>query len=79
MVQEKRQLELKTFTDVDREGSVDDRKSTNGGAFFLGKRLVSWTSKKQNFILNLNTHNIIESAHVRVNEFAKKGEDESSK
>ena len=24
------------------------RKSTSGGAFFLGKRLVSWTSKKQN-------------------------------
>ena len=25
-----------------------DRKSTSGGAFFLGKRLVTWTSKKQN-------------------------------
>ncbi len=30
--------------------SIDDRKSTSGGAFFLGKRLVSWTSKKQNCI-----------------------------
>ena len=29
-------------------GQVDDRKSTSGGAFFLGKRLVSWTSKKHN-------------------------------
>ena len=26
---------------------MDDRKSTSGGAFFLGGRLVSWLSKKQ--------------------------------
>ena len=39
-------LDLKAFTDVDWAGSVDDRKSTSVGAFFLGKRLVSWTSKK---------------------------------
>jgi len=26
---------------------VDDRKSTSGGAFFMGSRLVSWFSKKQ--------------------------------
>ena len=41
-------LDLKAFTNVDWVGSVDDRKSTSGGTFFLGKRLVSWTSKKQN-------------------------------
>ena len=41
---------MNTFTNVDWEGIVDDRKSTSGGAFFLGKRLVSWTSKKQNCI-----------------------------
>ena len=29
-------------------GNIDDKKSTSGGAFFLGKRLVSWTSKKKN-------------------------------
>jgi len=29
---------------------VNDRKSTSGGAFFLGKRLVSWLSKKQEAI-----------------------------
>ena len=40
-------LDLKVFTDVDWVGNIDDRKSTSGGAFFLGKRLVSWTSKKQ--------------------------------
>jgi hypothetical protein len=39
-------LDLKAFTNADWAGSVDDRKNTSGGAFFLGKRLVSWTSKK---------------------------------
>ena len=43
-------LDLKTFIDVDWAGSIDDRKSTNGGSLFLGKRLVSWTSKKKNYI-----------------------------
>ena len=41
-------LDLKVFIDADWAGNLDDRKSTSGGAFFLGKRLVSWTSKKQN-------------------------------
>ena len=41
-------LDLKVFTDVDWVGNIDDRKSTSGGAFFLSKRLVSWTSKKKN-------------------------------
>ena len=41
-------LDLKVFTDVDWVGNLDDKKSTSGGAFFLGKRLVSWTSKKKN-------------------------------
>ena len=39
-------MDLKVSTDVDWVGRIDDRKSTSGGAFFLGKRLVSWTSKK---------------------------------
>ena len=38
---------LTAYTDVDWVGSIDDRKSTSGGAFFLGKFLVSWISKKQ--------------------------------
>ena len=41
-------LDLKVFTNPDWVGNLDDRKRTSGGAFFLGKKLVSWTSKKQN-------------------------------
>ena len=34
-------LDLKVFTNADWVGNIDDKKSTSGGAFFLGKRLVS--------------------------------------
>ena len=43
-------LDLKVFIDANWARSVDDKKRTSGGAFFLGKRLVSWTSKKHNYI-----------------------------
>jgi hypothetical protein len=39
---------LQVYIDIDWVGDTDDRKSTSGGAFFLGERLVSWLSKKQN-------------------------------
>jgi len=39
------------YCDVDWAGSVDDRKSTSVSCFFLGNNiLVSWFSKKQNFV-----------------------------
>eukprot|EP00253_Pinus_taeda_P008857 PITA_08857 len=38
------------LTDADWAGNVDDRKSTSGGAFFMGSKLVSWFSKKQSSI-----------------------------
>lgn len=41
-------LDLKVFTDADWVENFDDKKSTSGGAFFLGKRLVSWIRKKKN-------------------------------
>ena len=41
-------LDINVFTDANWVGNLDDKKSTSGGALFLGKRLVSWTSKKQN-------------------------------
>ena len=39
-------LTLCTYIDVDWVGSMDDRKSTNGGEFLVGGRLVSWIRKK---------------------------------
>ena len=48
MVQTWRESRLKVFTNADWVESLDERKNTSGGAFFLGKRLVSWTSKKKN-------------------------------
>jgi len=43
-------LTITAFTDADWAGSIDDRKSTSGNAFFLGDCLVSWLSKKQSFV-----------------------------
>ena len=41
---------LCAYIDVYWGGNVDDKKSTSGGAYFLGGRLVSWLRKKQNCI-----------------------------
>ena len=38
------------FSDSDYAGCKVDRKSTSGGYQFLGRSLVSWTSKKQNSV-----------------------------
>eukprot|EP00253_Pinus_taeda_P002751 PITA_02751 len=43
-------LTLHAYTYADWEGGMDDRKSTSGGAFFMGSRLVSWFNKKQSSI-----------------------------
>nr|GEY12842.1 retrovirus-related Pol polyprotein from transposon TNT 1-94 [Tanacetum cinerariifolium] len=40
-------FELTGFSDVDYTGCKDTFKSTSGGAQFLGEKLVSWSSKKQ--------------------------------
>ncbi|GJT22674.1 retrovirus-related pol polyprotein from transposon TNT 1-94 [Tanacetum coccineum] len=40
-------FELTTFSDADHAGCIDTRKSTYGGIQFLGDKLVSWMSKKQ--------------------------------
>nr|GEX85276.1 uncharacterized mitochondrial protein AtMg00810-like [Tanacetum cinerariifolium] len=40
-------FELTGFSDGDYAGCKDTFKSTSGGARFLGKKLVSWSSKKQ--------------------------------
>ncbi|GJX90176.1 hypothetical protein Tco_0343502 [Tanacetum coccineum] len=36
------------ISDADHAGCIDTRKSTSGGIQFLGDKLVSWMSKKQN-------------------------------
>ena len=41
---------LAEYSDANWAGSVDDRKSTSGGCFYLGNNLVSWMSKKQNSV-----------------------------
>nr|GEV17942.1 hypothetical protein [Tanacetum cinerariifolium] len=41
-------FELTAFSDADHAGCIDSRKSTLGGIQFLGDKLVSWMSKKQN-------------------------------
>ena len=41
---------LTAYTDADWASCMDDRKSTSGGAFYLGKSLVAWLSKKQTSI-----------------------------
>ncbi|GKC11737.1 retrovirus-related pol polyprotein from transposon TNT 1-94, partial [Tanacetum coccineum] len=40
-------FELTTFSDADHAGCLDTRKRTSGGIQFLGDKLVSWMSKKQ--------------------------------
>ncbi|GJW65593.1 retrovirus-related pol polyprotein from transposon TNT 1-94 [Tanacetum coccineum] len=40
-------FELIAFLDADHAGCVDIRKSTSGGVQFLGDKIVSWMSKKQ--------------------------------
>ncbi|GKE28741.1 hypothetical protein Tco_1444125 [Tanacetum coccineum] len=40
-------FELTAFLDADQFGCIDTRKSTSGRIQFLGDKLVSWISKKQ--------------------------------
>ncbi|GJU02847.1 retrovirus-related pol polyprotein from transposon TNT 1-94 [Tanacetum coccineum] len=41
-------FELTAFSDANHVGCLNTRKSTSGGIQFLGDKLVSWMSKKQN-------------------------------
>ena len=40
-------FEFNAYTDANWGGNIDDRKRTIGRALFLGKRLVTWTTKKK--------------------------------
>jgi FtsZ-interacting cell division protein YlmF len=43
-------FQLSVYSDDDWANCMDERKSTSGGAFFLGDSLVAWLSKKQGSI-----------------------------
>ena len=43
----KSDLMLKAYSDADWAGCSIDRKSTSGFLIFLGRNLISWSSKKQ--------------------------------
>ncbi|KAI3746688.1 hypothetical protein L6452_09127 [Arctium lappa] len=43
-------FDLTAFTDADHAGCKLDRKSTSGSCQFIGDKLVSWTTKKQNYV-----------------------------
>ncbi|AES75882.2 hypothetical protein MTR_6g060910 [Medicago truncatula] len=42
--------QLLGFTDVDRVGCVDTRRSITGLCFFICSSLISWRTKKQNIV-----------------------------
>nr|GEX59041.1 hypothetical protein [Tanacetum cinerariifolium] len=48
IVQADSSFDLTGFSDADHAGCIDSRKSASGGVQFLGDKLVSWMSKKQN-------------------------------
>nr|GEU30896.1 hypothetical protein [Tanacetum cinerariifolium] len=48
IVQAGSSFDLTAFSDVDHARCIDSRKSTSGGIQFLGDKLASWMSKKQN-------------------------------
>nr|GEW01030.1 retrovirus-related Pol polyprotein from transposon TNT 1-94 [Tanacetum cinerariifolium] len=48
IVQAGSSFELTAFLDADHAGCIDSHKNTSGGIQFLGDKLVSWMSKKQN-------------------------------
>ena len=49
------ELTLISFSNVDLEGCVDDRRSTSRTTFFVGDYLVSWSRKKHSLVC-LSTH-----------------------
>ncbi|XP_031486850.1 uncharacterized mitochondrial protein AtMg00810-like [Nymphaea colorata] len=49
------EMDISAYSDADWAGFPDDRQSTSGYAIFLGKNLVSWSSKKQNVVSRSST------------------------
>lgn len=45
-----RNIKLVGYSDSDLAGDIDDRRSTTGAIFFLGRSPVSWLSQKQKVV-----------------------------
>jgi hypothetical protein len=46
---------VSAFSDADWAGCVDDRRSTEGFAVYLGSNLISWTARKQTTVSRSST------------------------
>ena len=55
-----KRFDLRAYIDVDWARNINCKKRISGGSFFLGKRIVTWTSKKQNF----TSQSIVEAEYV---------------
>ncbi|GJX61003.1 putative reverse transcriptase domain-containing protein [Tanacetum coccineum] len=62
-------MSLTAYADADHAGCQDTRRSTSGSAQFLGDKLVSWSSKKQNSIGGeriVGTQNLIRHTGIQL-------------
>ncbi|GJR70502.1 VIER F-box protein 2 [Tanacetum coccineum] len=74
-------FELTAFLDADHAGCIDTRKSTSGGIQFLGDKLVSWMSKKQDCTVMLRwvpTGKIFTSSTTKVDSEPTNGSNEDT-
>ena len=63
-------FDLLVYSNSDYTGCKVDKKSTSGTCQFLGRSLVSWSSKKQNYVaLSTAEAKMLQPVHVVLNYF----------